>query len=595
MRAEVNPAPDTPDPGSSGWQRHWPVGVVLAAAAFLLFAGLGRDYLWADEGDTAILAESILKFGVPTAWDGVTLIDSDYGARLNDDFVMVSHPWLQYYLTAASFALFGESTLAARVPFAVLGLLTIVLVYATVLRVTQHRWTAASAAVLLTLSVQFLLYSRQSRNYSLSAALTCLLVFQFLRMNSWRGAFGFATIAILLFHSHPIAVAPLAALGVLTLAYRPFQVQRRWFWIAMTMVVPFTLPWLFMAERGYREQTGVIASAGQLLPRLAQYAVEVASVTSVVGAIVIGAVLLRRRARLPQPAARRGKPVRRHVVAIFTDDERRLLAIVAAIVASFAVAMAVTQPRDVIWSVGLRYTSAVLPLMAMTLALLTARVSSGNPRVWVALLLVLGFTKFGRLTPWTFWERPAALRDPAAIVAFHNPDHWVDRLLRTEQIAFVSSLFERNVGTSGQVIEFLKTHAKPADIVVTNYGWESLYFHTNLPQGLTVLPTYPIYRAARDQGLPDYVFSADRARWIVWRQAWGAYRGQAIDRVLAQLKEGKIPVFQVATFPETLWENRENVHYRRFPGRRYIYPWYENVPSTVVYRVDWEKTPLGGE
>jgi hypothetical protein len=382
----------------------------------------------------------------------------------------------------------------------------------------------------------------------------------------------------------------------LTLAYRPFHPQRRWFWGAMPLVVPLTVPWLFLAESGYRQSVGVLSSAGQVLPRLAQYAVEVASVTSVVGAIVIGAVLLRRQSRVPQPAARRGKPIRHQAVAVFTCDERRLMAIAAAIVAGFAVAMAVTQPRDVIWSVGLRYTSAVLPLMAMTLAVLIARVSSGNWRLWVALLLMFGFTKVGQLTPWTFWERPTALRDRAEIATFHNPASWVDRLFPTGQIAFVSSLFARNVGTSGQVIEFLKAHAKPADIVVTNYGWEPLYFHTNLPQGLTVLPTYPIYRAAREQGLPDYVFSADRARWIVWRQAWGAYRGQAIDRVLAKLTEAKIPVFHVATFPETIWENRENVHYRRFSGRRYIYPWYENVPSTVVYRVDWEKAaPHGGE
>src|SRR3990172_12838795 len=100
------------------WQPHWPIAVVLALAAALLFPNLGRDSLWADEGDTAVLAGSILKSGVPTAWDGVTFTDSDFGARLNDDLVMVSHPWLQYYLTAASLALFGHSAFAARLPFA---------------------------------------------------------------------------------------------------------------------------------------------------------------------------------------------------------------------------------------------------------------------------------------------------------------------------------------------------------------------------------------------------------------------------------------------------------------------------------------------
>ena len=65
----------------SAWTRlgreHWPIVVVLVVAAILLFTNLRMDRLWADEGDTAVLARSILKFGVPTAWDGVTFTDSD--------------------------------------------------------------------------------------------------------------------------------------------------------------------------------------------------------------------------------------------------------------------------------------------------------------------------------------------------------------------------------------------------------------------------------------------------------------------------------------------------------------------------------------
>src|SRR3990172_4426231 len=128
--------------GVGRWRQHWPLVVVLAISSVLLFTNLHRDYLWSDEGDTAVLAKSILKYGVPKAWDGVTFTDSDYGARVTDDFIMVSHPWLQYYVTAASFAVFGETTLAARLPFAFLGLVTIALVYVMLRRITNNRWTA---------------------------------------------------------------------------------------------------------------------------------------------------------------------------------------------------------------------------------------------------------------------------------------------------------------------------------------------------------------------------------------------------------------------------------------------------------------------
>src|SRR5262245_57278657 len=101
---------------SPSWQRSalplsvpWPLIALIALGAVLIFTNLGRDHLWEDEGDTAVLAASVLKTGVPSAWDGVTFTESDHGQRLNDELVMVSHPWLQYYVTAASFAVFGES------------------------------------------------------------------------------------------------------------------------------------------------------------------------------------------------------------------------------------------------------------------------------------------------------------------------------------------------------------------------------------------------------------------------------------------------------------------------------------------------------
>src|SRR5438132_11076671 len=108
-------------------RRHWPFVLVAIIGAGLIFTNLGSGYLWADEGDTAVLASNILKFGVPTAWDGSTFIDADFGARENKQLVMVSSPWLQYYVAAGSFFLFGENTFAARLPFALAGWITILL------------------------------------------------------------------------------------------------------------------------------------------------------------------------------------------------------------------------------------------------------------------------------------------------------------------------------------------------------------------------------------------------------------------------------------------------------------------------------------
>jgi Flp pilus assembly protein TadD len=41
-----------------------------------------------------------------------------------------------------------------------------------------------------------------------------------------------------------------------------------------------------------------------------------------------------------------------------------------------------------------------------------------------------------------------------------------------------------------------------------------------------------------------------------------------------------------ASVPETLYENRENIHFHRFPGGDHVFPPYTNLPNTLIYRVE---------
>ncbi len=587
MRARVNAAPVTP--WAHRWREHWPIVLVLLVAAALLFTHLNRDYLWADEGDTAVLARNILKSGVPSAWDGVTFTDSDYGTRVNDDLVMVSTPWLQYYVTAASFALFGETPLAARLPFALLGLATIALVYFMVVRLARDRQAALAASILLTLEVQFLIYSRQSRYYSLVAALTCLLVWQFTRLTSWGQALIFVVVATLLFHSHPMGLAPVGALGLLTLLYAPCRELRPWFWRAMPLVAVLTLPWLALARAGYSENVVVLRDASTFIPRLLQFAIECASVTPIVGAAVLFLVL-RQRARGRPSGNASGRRSRARRLAPLAPEERSLAVVLVVILIAYVLAAVAVESPGIIWMSGVRYATAVIPFGAMLAGIAIASASRGRWRVWAALILVFGFTKLDRITPWTFWANSSASRDQSAVVTFHNPEHVLDRVLRTEQLDYIRSLFEPNPGTIAGIVDFLNANAGPRDIVITNYEWEPLYFHTRLPLGMTVLPSYPIWAAAKKHDLPDYVFTDKGARWVVSRRAWGTYRGQDCDRILADLTTKGASVTLALSVPETLWENRENIHFRRFPGDRYVYPFFGERPSALIYRVDWPKT-----
>jgi hypothetical protein len=353
----------------------------------------------------------------------------------------------------------------------------------------------------------------------------------------------------------------------------------------MPLVALGTAPWLVGATTGYVEGFAPSVEVATLLARLAQFAIEAASVTSLLG--IVGLVVaLRRRASGAGSRRRRGA-----APTVFSPKERELAMALVAIMVTSALVMAVTQSRDTLWMAGMRYTAWMIPMTVMLSGILIVKLSGARWPVWLLLIGVFGFTKVPRMTPWTFWAEPTASRDLDSSVTFHNPERPLDRLVRTGQVAYLRSLVEPDPGTTSQVSEFLNEHAGADDIVITNYAWEPIYFHTGLPQGLKVLPSYPIWGAAKQQGLPAYVFSTKGVRWVVWRRVWGSYRGQSCEKILADLKAAGVPVTLVADIPETVWENRENVHVRRYPEDRYLYPWFGELPSTLIYRVDWPARP----
>src|SRR6516162_1027891 len=102
---------------------------ILGLAAILLFWGLGDRSLWQDEAETALLGKNILRFGRPIASDGVNVISQEASKEFGPDCLWHWSPWIQLYIAAGSFAVLGPTTLAARLPFALLAFLAIPLTY----------------------------------------------------------------------------------------------------------------------------------------------------------------------------------------------------------------------------------------------------------------------------------------------------------------------------------------------------------------------------------------------------------------------------------------------------------------------------------
>ena len=566
----------------------WPLAVLAAVGFLLIFTNLGSDYLWEDEGDTAVLASNILKFGVPKAWDGGAFLDIDHGARLNSSLVMVLHPWVPYYLTAGSFLVFGQNTFAARLPFALAGWFSVLVSYLLVWRITASRVSAFCAAALLMLSVQFLLYARECRYCALNMLLICGLLWSFFRMKSGGGCALFVLIAVLFFHTHPYGVAPVAALGGLSLVYKPFLAQRRWMGLAAPAIAVLTVPWLALSPNGVRANTAPLQSVGEFFERFTQAVIECTSVTPFIGTIVLFLIYLI-WARLRRT---RRSPVAEQVDRVsegLTTSEAALVLSVFVIVLFYIVAMAITQSSDMLWRFGMRYASAVLPLVAMASGILIAKISRGSVTIWLTLLLLFSLTKIGQLTPWMFWNRNqnGEIRAGEYSVAAHVPLRVSEYFFGTGLSKFVRDLWRKNPGTVTAVCKFLRENAKPGDVLIVNYGMEPIYFHTRLPQALGILPGYPVYQSARRLGLPEYVFGVDHVRWVVWRSAWEGFPGYTIDQVLRQIVQLGGRRTNVLEMEETVWENREDIHFHRFSDGTYLFPIDQTFPPSHIVRVDW--------
>jgi 4-amino-4-deoxy-L-arabinose transferase-like glycosyltransferase len=581
----------------------WPfVAVAVLGLAFLL-TNLGTDYLWADEGDTAVLASSILKFGVPKAWDGVTFTDSDLGARENQQLVMVSTPWVQYYVAAASFLLFGQNTFAARLPFALAGWFTVLLGFQLVRRLTGDWKAAFCGALLMLCSVQFLLYAREARYYALSMLFTCWLISIFFRMKSARDSILFAAVAVLLFYSHPVGTAVLVALALLTLTYSPLSGQRRWFWLACAPVLVFTVPWFFYARLGYTQMSTPLRTVGELFARIVQYLLETASVTPLVGIIALFSVILiqwrggRSQIHASSPSsggdeascgseAEATQSARSNV--FLNTQERGFLRLVGASILCFAVIISLTQEVTSLRIIGLRYSAAVVPLSALAAGVLIAKVSRGKPAIWISLLALFILTRLDQLVPWTSWNTSGIFRFGQYVVAVHVPSTPLNRVIDTGLLRFGCNLWYGNPGTMGRSCEFLRRYAQPGDVVITNYESEPLYFYTRLPQGLKILANAPVYEAARGQHLPEYVFGVARARWIIWRFAWDGYFGLTWPDVEQALISRGARITEMAKIKETGWENRENAFFYRFCGHKHLFRHHQrHFPRARIYRIDY--------
>lgn len=491
---------------------------ITALAALLIFWSLGGRYLWQDEAETALLGKNILMFGVPRAYDGTNLISQEASREFNQrDYLWRWSPWMQYYVAAISIGVLGPSTVAARLPFAVFGLLTVPATYVLARRLFESVWVARLSAFCLTVSVPFLLHARQSRWYAIFYLVSVVLLLCLARMVQGRrhAWLGFTAAAVVAFYTNYLtAVGFVACAAVAVLLVRRDRRFIGRLGAASLAIVLACLPGLLFSDvlgqagretRDARQREANVNAARQranaperffdsLPGKVKQgvlYSTEFSTYLLPLPVVVLlGALVLLRQFR-PAPQAS-GAPTdqagrtsqekqKKHLAAASGPDEQprsgaeRSWVVALLLFCLLYLCYLSTAP----W-VMFRYLSVLLPVAAILMGAAVYGVFRLSRIAGALLLVVLVCSNPLHLVPLALLEVPGGIaRDsyPRSKARDNQPPQ------ASMSFPLFGYLYEighpLNDGES-YLIRYLQEHAGPNDIVIATYGDLPLQYYTGL-------------------------------------------------------------------------------------------------------------------
>ncbi|MFI5205549.1 MAG: hypothetical protein ACHQVK_01275, partial [Candidatus Paceibacterales bacterium] len=235
----------------------WLLPTIIFSVLVILAANMHP--LWGDEAETALFARNILHYGVPKGWDGTNIMGINNAVVLNNNLINHTSPWAQYYITAASFAIFGQTSFSARLPFIILSIFSIPLLYFLVLKLSQSKKAATLATIIAGVSVPYILFSYQDRYYALTSICGLLLAFSGLSITqkSIKPKIIFVIAAVLFFYGNYVSFAAFyASLFIGLLIYKALRkegwenIKRFIVWYALLTIpiLAITTPWYLLLQ-----------------------------------------------------------------------------------------------------------------------------------------------------------------------------------------------------------------------------------------------------------------------------------------------------------------------------------------------------------
>ena len=239
---------------------HKTLFVLMILSIFLIFPRLGENVLQVDEGSDSFYSLTILKYGYPATSDGL----NEFGGVIGIDGVWKQQPWFPFYVRALSLLFFGQNSFAARFPSALLGVLSVPLLYFLSLMVLGNKKESIIATLLFICSVPLLLYFRTARYIAFQIPLTLLILWFYVQMlehKKWS-AVGFTVSSVLLFHTMYVQCAGVLMGIILHLLFFERSKDRvKQFFPPFLIIFFFTAPWILYIYPVFEKVNNYYATA----------------------------------------------------------------------------------------------------------------------------------------------------------------------------------------------------------------------------------------------------------------------------------------------------------------------------------------------
>ena len=475
------------------------LGIVLLGS-ILLFKNLDNIYLWQDEAETALLAESILNHGYPRAWDGKSIITQNAEKDFNEHYVWTWSPWLQLYITACSFWLFGTHTFSARFPFVLIGIASICFLYFFALKLYGNRRIAQTSALLMATSIPFLLHARQCRWYMAALFSTIWLLYAYIKLqrHEKHGILHFTLSSVVLFFSNYLVY--LSLMGGVMLHYLYCQWQDftkpalKPMLIASASSLIVILPWI-VYSRAWDKSNPFEEYKLPLVSRvLLIFLKNMLNINNFIFPLLftaaIGWILLNR-----------GKG---------DAEMNRVNTILILLIIFCTIVVLSAMP----W-MYFRYLIALVPLSCLLLGLIIDKIMFFSKALSYGVIVLLIFTNVFSLTlpPYT---------------------------IRFDFLNYLYEITHDYDGPNEGIVSYLAKHGKPGQLVITNYGQLPIMFYTDL----------------RAIGFGQDPRTSEQADWIIIR------RGRGYQTYLRSLCTHYQAI--TIDYPDIPWENMPDPSYHQY-------------------------------